>query len=88
MLISATQLRSHLYKVLHNISLTGEPVEVDLKGTRFIISPAEITSRRLENLRPHPQAVNLSMGLLDDLAESPAWDADAWDAKSLEELQL
>ncbi|MBI4756645.1 MAG: hypothetical protein HY778_14760 [Betaproteobacteria bacterium] len=76
MALTATQLRSHLYEVLHGIAATGQPVEVELKGKRFIISPSQPTPRRLDALSPHPEAVT---GSLEDLAEAPTWDAAAWE---------
>jgi PHD/YefM family antitoxin component YafN of YafNO toxin-antitoxin module len=40
MSMTATQLRKRLYEVLHGIEKTGEPVEIELKNARFIISRA------------------------------------------------
>ena len=80
MTLSATQLRNRLYEVLHNIAATGEPVEVDLKGTRFTISPAKIKPRRLDALRAHPTAVSGGRDALDSLADAPTWDAATWEA--------
>lgn len=76
MSLTATQLRNHIYEVLHGIAATGQPVEVELKGKRFIISPAQPAPRRLDGLRPHPEAVT---GSLEDLAEAPTWDATSWE---------
>ena len=74
--LTVTRLRSQLYQVLNGIAATGEPVEVDLKGTLFIIGTSRPVSRRLTALRPYPDAVT---GSLDALAGSPTWDAAAWD---------
>lgn len=76
MSLNATQLRSQLFEVLKGIAATGEPVEVDLKGTLFVISTAQPVTRRLAALRPHPDAVT---GSLDALADALTWDAAAWD---------
>lgn len=77
MTISATELRSKLYQVLHGISATGQPVEVELKGERFLISPAGPAQiRRLADLPAHPDAV---AGSVDDLDEFSPWDQQAWE---------
>jgi len=72
--MTATQLRKRLYEVLHDIELTGEPVEIELKNTRFIISRAEPASR-LARMQPQRDAI---AGPPDHLAEISPWDETAW----------
>jgi hypothetical protein len=74
MSITATQLRRRLYEVLHDIELTGEPVEIELKRTRFIISRAEPPSR-LAHMQPQRDAI---AGPPDELAGFSPWDEELW----------
>lgn len=37
--MTATELRSRLYETLHRIHATGETIEVELKGERFLDQP-------------------------------------------------
>jgi len=74
MAISATQLRKQLFEVLHGIEATGEPVEIELKSTRFVISRAEPASR-LARFQPQRDAV---VGPSADLAGFSPWDEAAW----------
>jgi hypothetical protein len=74
MSMTATQLRKRLYEVLHGIEKTGEPVEIELKNARFIISRAEPASR-LARLQPQRDAI---AGPPDDLAEFSPWDESEW----------
>ena len=45
MAMTATRLRANLYKVLDGIIETGTPVEVERKGRRLRIVPAEPVSK-------------------------------------------
>lgn len=74
MRMTATQLRRRLYEVLHDIEMTGEPVEIELKSTRFIISRAEPASR-LARMQPQRDAI---AGPPDDLADFSPWDEAPW----------
>lgn len=74
MAITATQLRKQLFEVLRGIETTGEPVEIELKSTRFVISRAEPASR-LARFQPQRDAV---VGPSDDLAALSPWDEAAW----------
>jgi hypothetical protein len=74
MTITATQLRKRLYEVLHGIEQSGEPVEVELKSTRFVIRRAEPASR-LARMKPQRDAI---AGSTDDLAGFSPWDEPAW----------
>ena len=73
--MTATELRSKLYRVLDSIIETGEPVDIVRKGRRIRISaleppPADDILRRLEQ---HPDYV---AGDPDDLVHMD-W-SDSW----------
>ncbi|MFN8524544.1 MAG: hypothetical protein U0821_15715 [Chloroflexota bacterium] len=72
--MTATELRSRLYETLHRIHATGETIEVELKGERFLISRAEPVDR-LALLEPHPGAV---AGSDEDLDSFSPWDEPEW----------
>jgi hypothetical protein len=74
MVITATQLRKRLYEVLHSIEQSGEPVEIELKSSRFVISRAEPASR-LARMQPQRDAI---AGSPDDLDTFSPWDESTW----------
>jgi antitoxin (DNA-binding transcriptional repressor) of toxin-antitoxin stability system len=68
MRMTATELRSQLYRVLDRIAETGEPVEIVRKGKTLRIS-AEVERPRVfssERLAPHPGTI---VGDPDDLIQ-------------------
>lgn len=75
MSMTATELRSRLYRVLDQVLETGEPVEILRKGRRVRISAAEETAPAdlLQRLEPHPDFVS---GDPDDLVHMD-W-SDTW----------
>lgn len=74
MTMTATQLRSRLYEALRTIERTGEPLEVELKDSRFLISRAEPASR-LARMQPQRDAI---VDAPDDLAGFSPWSESAW----------
>ena len=54
--ITATQLRSNLYRVLDAILESGEPVEIVRHGRRLRIVPDE-PACRLDRLQKRPEAI-------------------------------
>lgn len=56
MAITASELRQNIYQLLDEVLQTGVPLEVELKGQRLRVVPAERVSR-IASLRPHPEAV-------------------------------
>jgi antitoxin (DNA-binding transcriptional repressor) of toxin-antitoxin stability system len=73
--MTATELRSRLYRVLDQVLETGEPVEILRKGRRVRISAAEESAPHdlLQRLEPHPDFVS---GDPDDLVHLD-W-SDTW----------
>jgi hypothetical protein len=49
-------LRANIYRILDRVLESGVPVEVERRGRRLLIIPAERGSR-LANLRPHPDSI-------------------------------
>jgi len=85
MRLTATELRRRLYEVLHDLERTGEPVEVELKSTRFVITRAEPASR-LARMQPQRDAI---VGSPDELADFSPWDEaprrQGWDERLKDE---
>ena len=62
MAITATELRQDIYKLLDEILDSGVPLEIERRGRRLQIVPAERPSK-LDRLIPHPDA----------MTEDPEW---------------
>lgn len=64
--ITATRLRSELYRILDEVARTGEPIEVERAAGRIVIQPAK--SARTARPRGKPQGnPQLVVGDPDDL---------------------
>ena len=58
MTITASKLRENIYKVLDQILATGVPVEIERRGRRLRIVPADESPRtKLARLEPRPKAI-------------------------------
>lgn len=66
MKLTATRLRSQIYRVLDRVAQTGEPVEIVRKGKtlRIVVDEPAPRRLRLRKLVPHPEAFR---GDLDDI---------------------
>jgi hypothetical protein len=76
MALPATRFRATLYKVLDQVLSTGVPVEVELRGRKVRISPAEPKSK-LDRLVPRPDAI---VGDPEALVK-PTFDSKVWERK-------
>ena len=65
MVITPTEFRKNLFKLLDEVLKTGRPLEIERNGQILKIVPPKRRSK-LERLEPHPDAVN---GDSDDLVE-------------------
>ena len=54
--VTATELRKNIYKLLDDVLQSNIPLEVERKGKKIIISPAESVSK-IAGLRPHPDCI-------------------------------
>lgn len=54
--ITATELRKNIYKLLDEILNSGVPLEVERKGKRLIIVPADAVPK-LDLLEPHADCI-------------------------------
>ena len=73
--VTATELRKNIYKLLDDVLQSNIPLEVERKGKKIIISPAERSSK-IDGLRPHPDCV---VGDPEDLVHidwSGEWSPD------------
>jgi antitoxin (DNA-binding transcriptional repressor) of toxin-antitoxin stability system len=75
--ITATDLRSNLYRLLDQVIATGEPLIIQ-RGDRAVElrAAAPPTRARLDGLVGHH-----NLGLRQDDPQPPAWDEAAWAAK-------
>lgn len=61
--VTATELRSNIYKLLEEVLRTGVPLEITLKDKKFELAPKEPVDK-FANLVSHPDDF---VGDLDDI---------------------
>ena len=71
MRITASRLRKDIYRILDRILETGEPVEIERKGRRLLIVPADGPGR-LERL-PHRDYLTVDPDDIVELGWSDEW---------------
>ena len=58
MKITASRLRANIYQVLDQVLETGVPIQIERRGRRLKIVPADEPPRsKLDRLDPHPDAI-------------------------------
>lgn len=72
MAITASRLRANVYKVLDEVLETGTPVEIERRGRRLRIVPAEPT-RRLDRLVRRPDYLKVDPESIVHLDWSDEW---------------
>ena len=72
MTITASRLRDNVYKILDEVLDTGTPVEIERRGQRLRIVPAE-TKGRLERLIPRPGYLKVDAESIVHLDWSDQW---------------
>lgn len=72
MAISASRLRANVYKVLDEVLETGTPVEIERRGKRLRIVPAD-PPRRLERLVRRPGYLKVDPESIVHLDWSDEW---------------
>lgn len=77
MTITATKLRSDLYRVIDDVIRKGVPVEVELRGKKVRIVPAEPRDK-LANLVKRPGVI---VGDAGRLAQAGTFDEAKWRKK-------
>lgn len=73
--VTATELRRNIYQFLDEVLETNIPLEIERRGKRLIIAPAEQGSR-LEGLEPHPDCIHGDPEELVHLDWSGEWRPD------------
>lgn len=73
--VTATELRKNLYQLLEGVLQTGEPQEVNLKGRKLWIVPAETRRRNLDEL-PRREGLRCSPDELVETTWEGAWTPD------------
>ena len=56
MTITVSALRQDLYRLLDRVLETGETLEIERKGRRLLVTPAQIPPK-LDRLVPHPDCI-------------------------------
>jgi len=56
MVVTASELRQNVYKLLDEVLETGVPLEIERKGRRLRIIPSDAPSK-LDRLVPHPGSI-------------------------------
>lgn len=74
-LLSPTELRKDLYRVLDRVLETGVPQEIARGDRRLLISPAEGDAGRVRNLDSLPRREGVLLCTVDELIES----SDHWE---------
>ena len=69
--VSDLNIQNDIFQLLDKVIKTGVPVEIERKGKRLIISPAE-KRRDLDSLEEHPEFI---VGNPDDLVHID-WSAE------------
>lgn len=77
MTISATKLRADIYRLIGNVIKTGVPLEVELRGKKVRIVPAEARDK-LANLVKRPGVIVGDAGQIDRIR---ALDEAKWRKK-------
>jgi prevent-host-death family protein len=72
MTITASRLRANVYKVLDEVLETGTPVEIERRGQRLRIVPAE-QQGRLERLVRRPRYLRVDPESIVHLDWSDLW---------------
>lgn len=57
MAITASELRQNIYRLLDEVVETGVPLEIERKGKRLRIVPADEPPSRLDRIRGNPDAI-------------------------------
>ena len=76
-IMSVTELRNQIYKVIDRVIETGIPQEIERGGHRLKIELDEPKKKKLDNLKPQKTFV----GDPDDLVNISVWDEAEWDQK-------
>lgn len=72
MALSASRLRADIYRILDEVLRTGQPIEIERRGRRLRVVPAD-SPDRLGELEQHPGAVNGDPGDLVHIDWSGEW---------------
>lgn len=72
--VTATQFRKDMYRILGHVLESGESQEVELKGERLVIQPAQV--RRDLSKLPQRKAMNCTFDELVATTWAEAWNPD------------
>lgn len=73
--LTATELRSNVYRILDQILETGQPQEIDRKGSKILLVPVDQKRQRLKN-RPKRTGLNCTIDELVETSWEKAWKPD------------
>lgn len=66
MAITASELRQNIYRLLDEVAETGVPLEIERKGKRLRIVPADAPLSKLDRIKGNPDYI---VGDPDDLID-------------------
>jgi antitoxin (DNA-binding transcriptional repressor) of toxin-antitoxin stability system len=75
-MVTATELRQNIYRLLDEVLETGEPLEIERRGRRLRIVRDEQARTKLDRLTPRPDAIVGDPQDLVHLDWSDLWAAD------------
>ena len=73
MSLSVSRLRENIYRILDEVLETGVPVEIERRGRRLRIVPADRPGK-LANLEAHPEYLLCSANDVVELDWSTEWN--------------
>ena len=56
MVVTASELRQNIYRLLDRVLESGEPLEIERNGRRLRVVPV-VATPKLERLTPHPGSI-------------------------------
>jgi antitoxin (DNA-binding transcriptional repressor) of toxin-antitoxin stability system len=73
--VTPSQLRQDIYRLIDRVLESGEPLEIERKGRRLRLVPAD-SMDRLSRIRTHSGVIVGDPDDLDAIDWSATWDAD------------
>jgi hypothetical protein len=76
--LTASKLREDIYNILDAVLATGEPVEIERKGRRLLISADKPPASRLDKIRKRPGMITGSPTDLAEVDWSGSWNPEGY----------
>lgn len=76
MALTASTLRTNVYKILDDVLETGKPVEIERKGRRLRIVAVVVPESKTARIKKRPGLINGNPKDLADIDWSKEWNPD------------